>query len=99
MKKLPLNQTKNIIQLQAVMNFWFACHNVDKFNLIRNAFKGLSLDQIHGMEKRFEKIDYDVFELIKGFREPERAKLILYIVNEYNGVSVDSIKKHYMGLC
>lgn len=78
------------IQIHAIMSFFYACHNIDRASLIYKVFA----DEPESMRKHlsdvFQKTGYQVFDLLTNLDAPHRAKLILWIMENYAGFPVAS---------
>jgi len=94
-EELPKGETSSVIQVHAVMNFFFADHNISKYNLIRQAFPDIDIRDVHHLEERLEECNHSLFRFIEKIDEEKRGRLIRYIMENYNGVSVQTIQKRY----
>lgn len=89
--------TIQIIQIQAIMNFWLACQNIQKFDLIEMAFKGTESDpMIVHLFKLFDSVKFNVFDFIGKLDTKKRGVFINHIMTHYNGISIDTVKEQYM---
>ena len=94
-EKVSTSETTSIFQVHAVMNFFFADHNISKYNLIRQAFPDIDIRDVHHLEEKLEECNHSLFRFIEKIDEEKRGVLIRYIMDNYNGVSIESIKKYY----
>lgn len=97
-EKLPSGETKEVIQVHATMNFWYACNNIDKRRLIYNVFSESDSMHRQHLEDKFKMVNYSIFEFIDLLDENHRGKLITYILKTYEGVSIEKIKNNYLNL-
>ena len=74
------------IQVHAIMQFWYANSYFYFNDLIAEALPEYDLDLT---------VHIDLFGLMKDLSETQRYDLIKYIMADYRGVSMDTIKRLY----
>jgi len=85
--------TLSEVQIHAIMNFWYAEHNINKRTLIQDAFSGSNVEDL---ERAFESLDYSIFGLVELLNEKERGEFIRYIMDNYAGCDLEEIRKFYL---
>lgn len=81
--------TVPIIQAHAVRNFWYANHyfsHKDKQKIVTLLFD----DQVYN--DLFEGFECDFLKFLEILSEDQQAKLITYIMENYNGISLESVE-------
>ena len=84
-----------VIQIHAIMSFFYACHNIDRASLIYKAFSDEPEPMRKHLSEVFQKCGYQVFDLLTNLDAMHRAKLILYIMEEYKGFPVASAESYF----
>ena len=87
-----------VIQIHSVMSFFYACHNIDRASLIYKAFADEPEPMRKHLSEVFQKCNYQVFDLLTNLDAMHRAKLILYIMEEYKGFPVASAESYLRDL-
>lgn len=96
MIELKANPVTPIIQVHAVMNFWLACHNIDKVKMLVEAFEDESSENYIRLSDLLKyKCEWNVFKFIEHLKERERGVLIGYIMNNYKGISAKRVEEKY----
>jgi len=95
--RIPTGETKAIVQTHSIMNFWFACHNMTKCNLIERVFSDfVDLSTLNHLSVKFEKSDKDLMQFFEHLDPKKRQILIEYIMKNYEGINLKTIKNEYV---
>lgn len=96
MIELKSNPVTPIIQVHAVMNFWLACHNIEKHSLINNCFSDHPAHiQRHLFKKFVEDCRCDLMSFVGVLDVKMRRELIEYVLKTYKGIGAKEIEEKY----
>lgn len=87
---------RRVIQQQAVLNFWYANHNLGKMQLVRDAFKGCHEQEVTHLEQLMYDANYDLFAFMVKLDAGNRTKLIAWVMDNYQGYNIQQAKGDVM---
>ncbi len=93
-KSVPVGSTKATIQVHAVMSFWYAQRNIERWSLIDKVFGEEDEGVVNHLKDLFMKAKYCINDFMIDLDEEKRMKLIQYVMDQYNGFTLESAKRY-----